>query len=133
MGKRFNEYAMIDKGDYKYINLEFIYDMADGEEEFVVEIVNNCLEAIGPNLQKLSEAIQAEDKQTTQFLAHKLRGSFKFIGCNEAGETVGQIEDLMKRNEPFTGALLLIIAAVEKYKNIEQELVSFLKEISNNH
>lgn len=123
---------MIDKGDYKYINLEFIYDMADGEEEFVVEIVNNCLEAIGPNLQKLSEAIQAEDKQTTQFLAHKLRGSFKFIGCNNVGETVGQIEDMMKRNEPITGALPLITTAGEKYRDIEQELVLFLKKISTN-
>lgn len=124
---------MTDKGDYKYINLEFIYDMADGEEEFVVEIVNNCLEAIGPNLQKLSEAIHAEDKQTTQFLAHKLRGSFKFIGCNEAGETVGQIEDMMKRNEPIADALPLIATAVDKYKDIEQELVLFINEISNNH
>ncbi len=119
---------MIDKGDYKYINLEFIYDMADGEDEFVVEIVNNCLEAIGPNLQKLSEAIQAEDKQTTQFLAHKLRGSFKFIGCNDIGETVGQIEDMMKRNEPIAGALPLITTAGEKYRDIEQELVLFLKK-----
>lgn len=124
---------MIDKGDYKYINLEFIYDMADGEEEFVVEIVNNCLEAIGPNLQKLSKAIQEEDKQTTQFLAHKLRGSFKFIGCNEAGETVGQIEDMMKRNEPITGALPLITTVGEEYKDIERELELFIKEISNNH
>lgn len=121
---------MIDKGEYKYINLEFIYDMADGEEEFVVEIVNNCLEAVGPNLQKLSEAIQAEDKQTTQFLAHKLRGSFKFIGCNEAGETVGQIEDMMKRNEPVATTLPLILIIKEQYKEIEQEIVLLLEKIT---
>lgn len=121
---------MTNRSDYKYINPEYIYDLADGDNDFVVEIIGSFLESIGPNLQKLSVAITNEDKQTTVFLAHKLRGSFKFIGCNDAGETVGQIEDMINRNEPIVGAVPFIDAVEKMYTDIQLELSLFQKEIN---
>ncbi len=120
---------MIHKDNYQHINLEYIYDIADGEDDFVTEIVNNCLDAIGPNLKKLSAAIADGDEQTTIFLAHKLNGSFKFIGCNEAGDIAALIEEKMKNNAPVSAALTLNNDLCERYKGIERELVLFLNEL----
>lgn len=121
---------MINKKNYSHINLEYIYDIADGEDDFVTEIVNNCLEAIGPNLKKLSAAIMEGDEQTTTFLAHKLNGSFKFIGCNEAGNIAALIEEKIKKNEPIAAALALNNDLNERYQDIERELILFLNELN---
>lgn len=68
---------------YRHINLEAIHDIADGDNEFVKEIVSNSFEAISESTQNLRQAIQASDSEQIVFFAHKLKGTFAFIGATK--------------------------------------------------
>lgn len=80
--------------NFEYINLEYITEMAEGDDDFVKEIVTNCLESMGPNIIKLSEAINANDIGEVRFLTHKLKGSFRFVGSVTLGNMMEAIETL---------------------------------------
>jgi Signal transduction histidine kinase len=78
---------------YRHIDLEYIMELAGGENEFVIEIIESYLETVGPNIRLLRDAVTAQDTDRITFLAHKLKGSFRFIGCNGPGDIMEQIEN----------------------------------------
>jgi HPt (histidine-containing phosphotransfer) domain-containing protein len=78
---------------YEYLNLEILNEQSDGEPEFLIDIINTFLETVPANLEKLKAAAGSENKEEVKFYAHKLKGSFSFIGCGQLGETLAGIED----------------------------------------
>ena len=129
MGKEANESDMSTE-EYKYINTEYICDIADGDNDFVAEIIGNCLETLGPNMKQLSEAIATSDQKTTIFLTHKLKGSFRFIGCNEEGNLIEQMENLAVSSSDTVRIKEIMQKVLANFNNIENELAHFLKSIS---
>lgn len=122
---------MINRDAYKYINLEYIYDLADGDDEFAVEIIGTCIDTLGANMQKLMEAIDAVNKEAIIFLTHKLKGSLRFIGCNHEGALIEKIEHLAEST--FTNSEIANIAriAADRLREIEKELIHFKDSIGD--
>ncbi|MCH5717899.1 response regulator [Niabella hibiscisoli] len=78
--------AMIDKWAGKYpipdetmlpdqraTNLEYIMELAGGDDEFVIEIIESFIDTAGPNINLLKDAVTGGDEEATKFLAHKLK------------------------------------------------------------
>ena len=111
---------MMPENNYKYIDLETILEMADGESDFIVSIISVYLSSIPESLDKLKEASVNKDKENTVFFVHKLKGSFNFIGCTALtdiflkieecctiGEHMEEIPSLVKEVEILAGAVTL--------------------------
>lgn len=115
--------------NFEYINLEYITEMAEGDDDFVKEIVTNCLESMGPNIIKLSEAINANDIAAVRFLTHKLKGSFRFVGSVTLG-------NIMEAIETFADSDTLNISAEmmdevnRYYRETERELKMLLDSLA---
>jgi len=77
---------------YAYINLEAINDIADGDSEFIREIITNYGETVSNSLEGLSEAISGADAERIVFFAHKLKGSYAFVGADQLHGLVQEIE-----------------------------------------
>ncbi|MBS1780823.1 MAG: Hpt domain-containing protein [Bacteroidetes bacterium] len=122
---------MTNKNDYKYIDLEYIYDMADGDNDFMVEIIGNFLEAMGPNMQKLYDAIATNDRESIIFLAHKLKGSFRFVGCNREGAMMEQIEELIGSDVDISEIKKIADMVGDQFNNIQNELIQFQNSIND--
>lgn len=120
----------MDKKSYEYINLEYITEMADGDKDFVKEIVTNCLESMGPNIIKLTEAINVNDIQEVRFLTHKLKGSFRFVGSNTLGDMMEAIETSADTEEALHMPAGTINDVIKYYKETERELKMVLESIS---
>jgi len=114
---------------YKHIDLEYIMELAGGEDEFVIEIIESYLETVGPNIRLLSEAVTDYDMDRITFLAHKLKGSFRFIGCTGPGDIMEQIENSNSRGDRMR--IKELMSLVEKeYAGTENELKQVLHELN---
>jgi HPt (histidine-containing phosphotransfer) domain-containing protein len=78
---------------YKYISFEYINDLADGDENFMEELIETYLTSIPKNLIQLHAVVEAKDQRQVAMYAHKLKGSFNFLGCKAGGERLSQIEN----------------------------------------
>jgi len=114
---------------YNHIDLEYIFDLADGDKEFAVEIISSFLENTAPQLESLSAAIQQNDEKEIAFVTHKLKGTFRFIGCKQAGDMLEQIEK--EPIKPDEGYKELISAIKANYLQIEEELKDALKNLED--
>ncbi|MES2701261.1 MAG: Hpt domain-containing protein [Bacteroidota bacterium] len=79
---------------YEHINLEYINEMADGDNEFLVQIIANYLSSIPDTRDKLVAAADTADYKQCIFYAHKLKGTFQFIGCFQLAGMFEEIEEL---------------------------------------
>lgn len=92
---------MTPQKEYKHINLEYINELADGEDDFLKEIVDTFLSTIPVNLEKLTLAINNNDRDGVLFYAHKLKGTFNFIGSTQLTHTFTLIEEHCKEAVGF--------------------------------
>jgi HPt (histidine-containing phosphotransfer) domain-containing protein len=113
---------------YKYINLEYINELADGEPEFLVSIVGTCLSSIPADMGKLGDAITKADYEQIAFYCHKLKGSLNFIGSAEYAAIFETMEVNARR---LTGVdqMPAMLADVALYvENVTAELAQVLKD-----
>jgi hypothetical protein len=95
----------------------------------VIEIIESDLETVGPNIRLLSEAVTDYDMDRITFLAHKLKGSFRFIGCTGPGDIMEQIENSNSRGDRMR--INELMSLVEKeYAGTENELKQVLHELN---
>ncbi len=92
---------------YEHINLEAINDIADGDAEFIREIIGNYLDSVSDSLRGLEKAIKDEDAVQTAFFAHKLKGSFAFVGAE-------RLQQLASDAEANPGATEMLLPALSE-------------------
>lgn len=121
-------YTAVPTGGYKHINLEYILELAGGENEFVAEMIETYLETVGPNIRLLRDAVAANNAESITFLSHKLKGSFRFIGCTEPGDMMEEIENNHEQGN-LTRILELLRTVEEEYAGTEEELKQVLSTL----
>src|SRR5690349_11349021 len=77
---------------YEHHNPEAIEDTADGDAGFMREIIGNYLESVSDSLLGLEDAVAEGDAGRTAFFAHKLKGSFAFVGADRLQGLAGKAE-----------------------------------------
>jgi HPt (histidine-containing phosphotransfer) domain-containing protein len=82
-------------GKLKICNLEYLFDLAKGDDEFVKEMLEVFLTENPEELEHLSRAIKSRNYSDIKQIAHKLRSSIPYVGLDSIiGEDVSQMEDL---------------------------------------
>ncbi len=84
---------MTPEKQYEYVDFEYLSDMADGETEFIIAMIDTYLTSIPLSIAKLGDAIDSGNKDQIIFFSHKLKGSYNFIGCLQIGKVFARIED----------------------------------------
>ena len=77
---------------YKHINTEYLFELGDNDPDFIKDIVGDMLVAVPDSLQKIDIAISKSNNDAIVFLAHKLKGTFRFVGNNTLGDIMERIE-----------------------------------------
>jgi HPt (histidine-containing phosphotransfer) domain-containing protein len=65
---------------YQHINLSYILDVADGDEDFIKESISTYLTSIPENITSMIAAVNAHNCELVNFHAHTLKGAFNFVG-----------------------------------------------------
>lgn len=95
----------------------------------MIEMIDIFLNQTPDYLQKIDEAIQAEDLSVIAEVSHKVRPTFTFIGIEEATSAMAEIEKLARSDSKislirgeFDRISPLINGAFERLREIRKEL-----------
>lgn len=115
--------------EYEHINLDYIYDMADEDNDFVVEMIQSCLESLGPNIASLAETAKNGDVSTITALAHKIKGTLMLVTFKSP---VNELDKLEHTGEALTREELIAIAnkIASDYVLVEIELKNALTDLN---
>jgi HPt (histidine-containing phosphotransfer) domain-containing protein len=87
------------------LDLSFLYEIADGSNEFVIESIDMFLIQTAELLQIISTAISDKDWTVTASASHKLKPNLGFFGMPVSQAIVQEIELMAKSGAPDPGAL----------------------------
>src|ERR1700760_1158014 len=87
------------------LDLSFLYDIADGSTEFIVESIDMFLQHTPELLQMITGGIAGEDWQTFAAASHKLKPNLGFFGMTQSQATIQEVELMAKAGAPDPLAL----------------------------
>ena len=78
------------------LDLSFLYDIADGSNEFIIESIDMLLQQAPESLQNIDDSIKTQDWVAAAAAAHKLKPSMGFFGMLISQELLQEVEVLCK-------------------------------------
>jgi HPt (histidine-containing phosphotransfer) domain-containing protein len=78
------------------LDLSFLYEIADGSDEFIIESIDMLLDQAPEFLQNIEESIKVRDWAAAASVAHKLKPSMGFFGMLISQELLQEVEILCK-------------------------------------
>lgn len=90
--------------DNQDFDLSFLYEIADGSNEFIVESIDMFLQQTPELLTLIGTSIAAGDWSTAGGAAHKLKPNLGFFGMLDLQATMQEVELLCKAGgqDPYT-------------------------------
>jgi HPt (histidine-containing phosphotransfer) domain-containing protein len=82
------------------IDLTFLYEIADGSNEFIVESIAMFLEQTPQIMQEIDTAIKAQDWATASAAAHKVKANLGFFGMLNSQAIIQDIEHICRLGNP---------------------------------
>ena len=110
------------------ISLAYLHDIADGSNEFMVEMIDIFLSQTPEYFVNLESAIQTKDWSKVAEIAHKVRPTFSFVGVDTATETLAAME----RNARSGEKLDKIVDDFAELKPMVNSVFSKLRDIKAN-
>lgn len=109
------------------ISLNYLHDIAEGSNEFMVEMIDIFLNQTPGYINEIDTAISSGDWSVVAEIAHKVRPTFAFIGVEEASNVMAKIENLARSADQSA----TIKSEFEKLKPLLGSVFQRLNEIRN--
>lgn len=87
------------------LDLSFLYDIADGSTEFIIESIDMFLQHTPELLQMISAGIAGEDWTVVAQASHKLKPNLGFFGMTQSQANIQEVELMAKAGAPDPGLL----------------------------
>lgn len=97
---------MADFSPDKDLDLSFLYEIADGSDEFIVDSIGLFLEQTPLLLNTISDAINSADWATAASAAHKLKPNLGFFGMPLSQAKIQEVELACKTGAPDVASVL---------------------------
>lgn len=120
--------------DNQDLDLTFLYEIADGSNEFIVESIDMFMQQSPELLHLIDTAITARDWAAAASSAHKLKPNLGFFGMIDSQSAMQEIEHLAKTGAPdvndittrFNEVRSVITGNLRKLQQIKTEAASQL-------
>jgi HPt (histidine-containing phosphotransfer) domain-containing protein len=112
--------------DYSAPNLDltFLYEIADGSNEFIVESIDMFLQHTPALLKEINEAIAAGNWPVAAAAAHKLKPNLGFFGMLDSQALAQEVEYMAKTGNPAAGTVQ------EKFQTLDSSLQDNLNKLN---
>jgi HPt (histidine-containing phosphotransfer) domain-containing protein len=87
------------------LDLSFLYDIADGSTEFIVESIDMFLQHTPELLDTITNGIAGDDWVVVAAAAHKLKPNLGFFGMTQCQANIQEVELMAKSGAPDPGLL----------------------------
>jgi HPt (histidine-containing phosphotransfer) domain-containing protein len=120
--------------DNQDLDLTFLYEIADGSNEFIIESIDMFMQQSPELLHLIDTAITARDWTAAASSAHKLKPNLGFFGMIDSQSAMQEIEHLAKTGAPdvhdittrFNEVRSVITGNLRKLQQIKTEAASQL-------
>jgi HPt (histidine-containing phosphotransfer) domain-containing protein len=72
--------------EQNYINLEYLQELAEGDQDFIADILSMFMEQTPGSIKNLQQLAAAQNWQQVKALAHKMKSSVVMIGNKQLEE-----------------------------------------------
>lgn len=111
------------------LNLSYLKEIADGSNEFLLEMIAIFLHQTPEYLDQISQAIALEDWQTVAEISHKIRPSFAFIGADDTKEIMAQMEHMARSGQNLTAIAALFAQVQGSSKQLFESLLKIKEDL----
>lgn len=87
------------------LDLSFLYEIADGSDEFIVESIDMFLQQTPQLLAEIGQGIASQNWNVTGAAAHKLKPNLGFFGMHLLQGMMQEIEVMAKGGIPDSAAI----------------------------
>ncbi|MDP9080543.1 MAG: Hpt domain-containing protein [Bacteroidota bacterium] len=94
------------------LDLSFLFEIADGSDEFIVESIEMFLQQTPDLLQTITGAIENKDWTLAASAAHKLKPNLGFFGMPASQANIQEVELMAKAGAPDPELLISKFNAV---------------------
>lgn len=110
----------------KDIDLSFLYEIADGSDEFIVDSIGMFMDQSPEILQEVGTAIAAHDWATAASAAHKIKANLGFFGMLNSQAIIQEIEHACKEGTPDADD---VVSKFTEVKSIIEENLDALAQV----
>ncbi|MGZ3871741.1 MAG: Hpt domain-containing protein [Mucilaginibacter sp.] len=89
------------------LNLSFLYEIADGNNEFIIDSINMFLQQTPDLIQTINNAITNKDWQLAASAAHSLKPNFGYFGMLLCQAIMQKVETMARTGAPDVELLAL--------------------------
>jgi HPt (histidine-containing phosphotransfer) domain-containing protein len=114
---------MSDTSPSQDLDLSFLYEIADGSDEFIVDSIGMFLEQTPQLLDTIESAINAQDWATASSASHKLKPNLGFFGMPLSQATIQEVELMCKAGAPAPADV------ISKFSEVKTTVTANLTEL----
>jgi CheY-like chemotaxis protein len=108
-------------------SLSSIEEIAAGDQEFIVSIVDTFCKNTPNYLNQIAEGITSKDLKKIRFSAHQMKPSIDILMVTEVKETIREIEEIAARDQNLDEEIQLIF---EKFQHLSKSLLRVIDDLS---
>jgi len=97
---------------HKYIKLDYLELMADGDEDMKKTLLEMLIEELPPEITKMRQAVDAEDWEELSSVSHKMKSTMGFVGF-EAMTAHNQELELLSKHEENPSRMKELVVLME--------------------
>jgi CheY-like chemotaxis protein len=110
-------------------NLDYLIDHADGDKEFIIEMITLFINDVPQALTKLKTSIDQKNYGDIKIYAHSMKGLFLTLGIEETGDIIKQVERLADNKYPIEEIRLKYNEIEKCYNEVKEPLKMEIKEL----
>lgn len=118
-------------GDYQFIDMSYLEDLALGSNEFKIEMLESFLNTTPESIDKMNRFISNGDWKGVGAIAHKMKTSFSFVGMGNMVQLSKKLQDLGLAGERTGEIAGMVTELADTYKKAEVELKQELSKLQN--
>jgi signal transduction histidine kinase/DNA-binding response OmpR family regulator len=114
-----------------HFSLDYLTEHADGDKEFIIEMITLFLKDVPAALNSLWKAIDARNYEEIKTYAHSMKGLFLTLGINETGLVIKSIEKDAEKKVPIEEIILKYKQIETSYEEVKEPLRSEINKLRN--
>lgn len=111
------------------IDLSYLTEVASGNNEFIVEMIDIFLAQTPGHVNELNTAVETKEWKRIAEIAHKIKPTLAFMGVESAREVMAEIEKDARNEENYEGIVSKISEMQDVFKSIFSKLEAKKQEL----
>ena len=112
------------------INLNNLYHISDGDEQFVKQMLISFINTTGKLLAEMQEALNSGQMESVADLAHKILPPCRHLGAMDLYNNLGKIEKTIRNNDMSESVEILTEKLLDEFRRVSELLNAHIAKMN---